>query len=108
MDPRNFLSLVVLLGSLRAGVGDDFTPELYYNTDVTSLLLSKDGGAVYIDDEIQHHLDKERLSACRTDETSHQDRTISLMTTISAAGALLCTIAVITDSNNAALEIIKV
>lgn len=108
MDPRNFLSLAVLLGSLRAGLGDEFTPELFFNTDVTSLLLSDKAEAVYLPDQMSKALREKRLSACKTQDRSFQNRSISLMTTCSAAGDLLCTIAIVTDSNITALETVKV
>ena len=105
MNPRNSLSLAVML---RNSVGEEFSDELFFNTDVTSLHLKDHGETVSIPIEMVEALGEERLSVCKTKDQSFQERSMSSMTTLPAVGKLLCTIALIFNSDVSALHQMKV
>lgn len=91
MDIRNALSLAGMLGAMYESVGDEFSDELFFNTDVTSLLLKDHQDSVYVPFTIIDWAKAQNLAVSETKDQSFQERSVSLMTTISAAGKLLCT-----------------
>jgi hypothetical protein len=99
MDPRNTLSLAVMLSALYDDMGETFAPDLLFNTDVTTLYLTDDAEPVWVTEDHIKKSKMQRRGVSETKKTSHQDRTISLMTTTSAVGALACVIAVNKDSD---------
>lgn len=97
-----------MFGALFSAVGSEFHLELLLNTDVTTLFLKDWAEAGLVTEEARKKFKKDRRGATTTSDKQHQDRTISLMTTISAAGELVSTIAIIKDSNIEKLENITV
>lgn len=98
MDPRNAMTLAIVLSALVDTLGSEFDPRLLCNTDVTSLWLQEllESGRITV--EAMTWLKENRLGACTTADKSFQERTVKLMTTMTAAGNLLCTIVIIKDA----------
>ena len=104
MDPRNVLSLAGILGALQDATGMEFCAGLFLNTDVTSILLEHLPEAARLAAASTIKLHAQRKGACVTIDVTHQDRTVSVMATIAADGARVCTVVYIKDSNVTALE----
>ena len=104
MDVRNAMSLAIVLDALLDELGLEFDPRLFFNTDVTTLFLKDLLESGRITKKSKKLLKKHRLGASRTQENSFQERTVSLMTTVSAGGQLMCTIVIIKDSLIESLE----
>jgi hypothetical protein len=107
MDPRNQMSMAAVASALQDDDKNDFSPELFFNTDVTSVMLEDHDDAVYLVKGSKKKLAQERRSVSTTKNKS-QRRSLSFMTTTSAAGELLCTIVLLKDSNFEKLELFEV
>lgn len=85
--------MAAVMGALMQ---DNLCDELLFNTDLTSVLLTKEAKIAKVDEAGWQFLHDAHLSVGVLSKVP-QDRTIKLLTTISAAGQLLCTIAIIKD-----------
>ena len=99
MDIRNQLSLRAVGGAFLEG----FLAELTYNTDVTSIVLEVKVEPVYLAKGSVQRLKAENKSASATTDST-QKRTVNVMSTVSAAGNVLCTIVCIKDTENKLLK----
>ena len=107
-NPINAISLGGVYGAILGTGNDRPEPETIFNTDVTSLEIGKgDAPAIFTSIGARKELKDHRRGSTVVKKTPKY-RTIKLMTTTSAAGALLCTVAIIKDTNIKSLEKWKV
>jgi hypothetical protein len=107
MDPRNQISYIAIGTAVTDTDPRLFVPELYLNTDVTSMLLEDPDTAIYMAEGSQEKLDAERRSASRVTKISKR-RCFSLMPTTSAAGELICAIVILKDDKFKEVKLIAV
>lgn len=97
MDIRNAMACASVSGGILGKAQDGFYPELLLNTDMTTVLLETEVEPALTRPESAGKLKKERKGVSVTkDET--QKRSIGLLVTTSAAGRLVCVIAVIKEN----------
>ncbi len=77
--------------------GDDLHPELFFNVDTTSVYLEEPQILHVVSKKVMRE-NRKRNIAVTTTAPSPQKRSLQLMTTISAAGELLCTIVIIKEN----------
>ena len=97
MDIRNALSCAAMAKLVMDPANELVRMALLTNTDVTSIQLERSTGTVIAGKHAAERLKSEGKSISRTME-GMQSRCVSIMTTISAAGELLCTIIIIRDA----------
>jgi hypothetical protein len=95
MDIRNQLSLCAVGGAFL----EDSLAELTFNTDMTSIYLEDKVERVYLAKGSAAKLKEENKSASATTDST-QKRTVNMLSTVSAAGNLLCTVVCIKDTEN--------
>ena len=78
--------------------GGRIPEELLINMDMTTVALAKKNIPVLVSRKIAQQLAKRGLSVGRV-ATKEKNRFVHLLTAISAAGARVCTIAVVYDNN---------
>lgn len=98
MDPRNQMTLAIVVGALIGDPTEGFDPKLFLNSDVTTLLLQDANEVALLAEGSLEVLGQERKSASITRD-GHKARSISLLVTVNAAGQLVCTVGIIKDSN---------
>lgn len=99
-DPRTQLAFGAVFSALM-GMKDDefpFSLDLFFNTDATTILLEDLVGSVQVAAGSRKAARKQCKSIGKTMKGS-QKRVIALLTTTSAAGILVCMIAIIKDRN---------
>lgn len=97
MDVRNSISAAVTAKLAMDPTNPRVRLETLTNTDVTSIDLVRKADRVYVAADSPEKLKLQGKSVGIT-EDGHQRRCLQLMATTSAAGELLCTIAVLRDS----------
>lgn len=104
MDPRNAMSLAIVLSALVDTLYLEFDARLFCNTDGTARWLKARLASGRIPIEATTSLKENRLVACMPSEKSFQERTMKLMTTMPVAAHSLCTIGIIKDALVQSLE----